>query len=346
MGFPVPAAGPSLVRIRTMNPPDSSLPRQPDRSVTTPIGPAIERTKRMLFQPFNLEKWFILGFCAWLAHLGERAGGTFNYPGGGGPGGRAPVDFHQSLQTAKDWLADNRYWLIPVVIAVGVLILGLWLFVTWLNSRGKFMFLHCVALDRAEVIAPWREYGREGNSLFQFNVLFGLAGGLLLFPLLGLIGWMIYRMVDVGEVLARELLVAIGAALVFAVVALVAGIVRKLTTDFVVPIMYLRRGRCLAAWREFWQLFTARIGDFVLYLLFQIVLGLALGVITLLVMVFTCCFCCLLLLPYLGTVVLLPLLVFARNYSVMYFAQHGSGYDVFPPPSAPGAGPLSPPALA
>ena len=300
----------------------------------------------MLFQPFNAEKWFILGFCAWLATLGERAGASFNFPtGGGGRHGEA-VDFHQSLQTAKDWIADNLHWLIPVVVVAVIFLLGLWLVFTWLNSRGKFMFLHCVALDRAEVGAPWHEYERDGDSLFKFSAVLGLVSALLLFPLLGVIGWMIFRMVDFGDVLMRELLVAIGAALVFAVVALVLGIVRKLTGDFVVPIMYLRRGRCLAAWREFWRLFSARIGDFVLYLLFQVVLGLAIGMITLFVMVFTCCFCCLMLLPYLGTVILLPLLVFARSYSALYFAQHGAEYNVFPVPPAPVADPLPPPAVA
>ena len=28
------------------------------------------------------------------------------------------------------------------------------------------MFLHCVALDKAEVGEPWNKFGREANSLF------------------------------------------------------------------------------------------------------------------------------------------------------------------------------------
>ena len=35
-------------------------------SVIDPISPAIERTKLVLFQPFDLGKWFKLGFCAFL----------------------------------------------------------------------------------------------------------------------------------------------------------------------------------------------------------------------------------------------------------------------------------------
>lgn len=46
---------------------------RPDRvSVIDPISPAIERVKLMLFRPFDLQKWLIIGFCAWLAYLGRR----------------------------------------------------------------------------------------------------------------------------------------------------------------------------------------------------------------------------------------------------------------------------------
>ena len=38
-------------------------------SVMEPIGHAINKTKYILFDPFNLEKWFVIGFCAWLAGL-------------------------------------------------------------------------------------------------------------------------------------------------------------------------------------------------------------------------------------------------------------------------------------
>ena len=57
-------------------------------SVINPISPAIERTKLVLFRPFDLGKWFKLGFCAFLATLGE--GGSPNSGGssGGDSGGR------------------------------------------------------------------------------------------------------------------------------------------------------------------------------------------------------------------------------------------------------------------
>src|SRR6266508_1698239 len=60
-------------------------------SVTDPIERSISRSKYITFQPFYLGKWFVLGFVAFLASLGEGGGGgNFNVPGGGG-GGRAPA---------------------------------------------------------------------------------------------------------------------------------------------------------------------------------------------------------------------------------------------------------------
>jgi hypothetical protein len=60
--------------------------------------------------------------------------------------------------------------------------------------------------------------------------------------------------------------------------------------------------------------------------------------------VVTCCIaCCLVIIPYIGTVLLLPLLAFTRSYSLYYLAQYGPHYDVFPP-APPAPTPPMPPA--
>src|SRR5690349_15561593 len=51
-------------------------------SVTDPITPAIERAKLITFGPFDLSKWFVLGFVAFLVALGEGGGGNFHFPQG------------------------------------------------------------------------------------------------------------------------------------------------------------------------------------------------------------------------------------------------------------------------
>jgi hypothetical protein len=48
------------------------------------------------------------------------------------------------------------------------------------------------------------------------------------------------------------------------------------------------------------------------------------------IVLLTCCIaCCFLAIPYVGTVLLLPVFAFKRSYSLHYLAQFGSEYDVF-----------------
>src|SRR5208283_1194435 len=107
------------------------------------------------------------------------------------------------------------------------------------------------------------------------------------------------------------IVLSIGLSLVLVGIAIVLAIIHKFTVDFVVPILFLRGGKCLVAWKEFYHLLAENPGQFVLYLLFQIVLGMVIGIIVLGVILITCCIAgCLMVLPYIGTVVLLPVLVF------------------------------------
>ena len=112
------------------------------------------------------------------------------------------------------------------------------------------------------------------------------------------------------------------------VLALVWGLLVMFTEDFAVPVMYLRRCRVLAAWREVWGLLSANPGAFALYVLFKMVIGMAVGTIAMLVFCATCC--CLAILPFLWAVVLLPLFVFVRSYSLYFLGQFHPGYQLLP----------------
>lgn len=298
-------------------------------SVTVPVNQAIERVKNLLFRPFDLGKWFVLGFAAWLANLGETGfGGNFNLP----------LDHQQGdgiqreMEQAKEFVLSNLVWIVPLVIAVVAICFVIGVVVLWLNCRGQFMFLHCVAGGKAEVGAPWRKFAREGNSLFGFRLVLGLLAMIPILPLVVVMCVAIYRMVERGAADVTGVLVAVGCFLALIVVGSVFAVIGKLTKDFVVPIMFLRASGCLAGWREFRRLLSGNVGNFIVYLLFQIVLAVATGAMVLVAVIVTCCCAgCLMLIPYLGTVLLLPVLAFKRSYSLHYLAQYGREYDVFAP---------------
>ena len=115
------------------------------------------------------------------------------------------------------------------------------------------------------------------------------------------------------------------------VVGMIFLLIRKFTMDFVVPIMYLRGNRCLEAWREFRPLLSANVGNFALYILFQIAISIVLGMMVLAILIVCCILCCFLMIPYVGAVVLLPITMFKRAYSLYYLAQYGPSYNVFQP---------------
>jgi hypothetical protein len=308
-------------------------PQETKISVIEPISPAIERVKTVLFRPFDMGKWFVIGFCAWLAFLGSGGGGgggpNFNFGGGQQ---RHGAEFQEAFHNAKEVVIDNLFWILPLVIVVIVVGIIIGLVITWLSSRGHFMFLHCVALNKAEVINPWHKFKKQGNSLFLFRIVLGLisfACIMLLVAILAVIAVLMFAGGGGPNPIGIILVVLLSLCLIFPT-AIVFFLVKKFTLDFVVPIMYLRQGTCMTAWREFWQVLGANKGKYALYILFQIVIGIAIGAIVLTgICVTCCCLGCILAIPYIGTVVMLPLLIFTRSYTLLYLRQYGPNFDVF-----------------
>jgi len=302
-------------------------------SVVDPINPALARTKRILFQPFDLGKWLRLGFCAFLMALAEGGGGGGGGggpPGGGGSGGGGP-DF----EPVMEWIRDNLTMIIVVAVAVVLVCFMIGLVLTWLGSRGRFMFLDGVVRNRGAVVAPWREYRREGNSLFLFRFCLGILGLVMVVSILGLCA-----LIALPDIQSRDFGgFAVGAILagvfMFLTFALTMGVISVFLRDFVVPIMYLRRIPVMAAWREFSSsMLAGNTLPFVLYLLMKIVIGLVVGV---LAMMATCLTCCIAVVPYVGSVILLPLTVFMQAYPLYFIEQFGPSWRVFPPDKLPPA---------
>jgi hypothetical protein len=323
-------------------------------SVIDPISPAIERVKRILFQPFDLAKWFVIGFCAWLAYLGS-AGGAPNFNFSFNPSnGQRSGDFQpkELLNRVEDFVTENLHWVIPTAVIGIIILIILWLLVAWLSSRGRFMFLHCVAQNKAEIKLPWNRFRQHANSLFLFRIVIALTGFAIMF-LLGLTAFLSFlaaRGSGTPVFLPVLLIIATGIP-VCMILSLILVLIHKFTNDFVVPIMFLNSASCTVAWRQFWALLVKNSGRFAVYILFQILIVMAIGVIgTAIALLFSCILlcltcgtaCCFMGIPilsipftYLIAVLLLPLSVFKRSYSLLYFRQFGPRFDVFSPEISP-----------
>lgn len=314
-------------------------------SVVEPIGSAIEKTKQILFKPFDLGKWFAIGFCAWLATLGDGGGGgnanfNFNMGDHSSSGTCGGGDFQHELSNLKDVLLTNLPVVISVAAVVILIIVVLSLVFMWLRSRGQFMFLHCVAQNKGEVILPWKQYAQQANSLFLFKAALWAFGAVmslaLLIPLIMII--ISLAETDFKVLAAASVIPAIFIILGFILMAIVFGVIKTLAEDFVVPIMYLNACTVTEGWKRFWALCKPNVGTFFLFLLFLIVVNIVLGMITFAVVMAACCMCCvgiIFMLPYIGTVAMLPLLVWRRAYSALFLGQFGPRFDVFGPQSEP-----------
>ncbi len=306
-----------------------------------PLGRAWTRTKWSLFSPFDPGKWIVAAFAAWLANLGQRGGApawSFPYRDDDfwGNLGALPGDWH-------DWLLSP--------LGLGILALAaccgvcLAVFLMWVSSRGKFVFLDDVSRNRAAIAAPWREFRVEGNSLFLWRLLFGLlalAAAAILAAAIVLL-WIGLG----GEEVAGAGLVFLAVASVLAglPVAVLVAYVYCFLEHFVVPIMYRDRVGAAEGWRRFLRLFRRRPWAFALYGLFLLVLYIGLLIAILVAGCATCCVGFLLLaLPYVWAVILLPVLFTFRAFGPEFLSQFGPAEWTWPavpteaPPAAGGTG--------
>jgi hypothetical protein len=294
-------------------------------SVTEPIVTAVQRTRHILFQPFNLPKWLRLGFCAFLAGMGQ-AGGTRGGTGGDGSGSDPELGTFD-LDGVGAWVQENLPLIITVTSLVLVLLIVLGILFTWLGSRGRFMLLDGVIRNRGAIAEPWREYRREGNSLFRFRFYLGLLFLGLITMILTLSLLLAWPDLESNQLSGSGVMAIVIGGLLLLILIVSLSVISLLLNDFVVPIMYLRRIPVQAAWSEFrisfWQ---NNQGAVVLYFLMRFVLNLAVGILSVVAIMLSCLIA---LVPYVGSVLLLPLTVFQVSYPLGFIEQFGPQWQVF-----------------
>ena len=309
---------------------------EPKIEIFKPFGEAFELMKRILFQPFDVKKWFVIGFAAWLANLG---GGGFNYQ----------YNRREDVQKLNEAISQIPHPILVIGVCVLIsLVLVLIVLFAWLRARGGFMFIDCIVKNRGAVAEPWREFRKQGNSYFLFSLVVGLCflifAALLSLPLIILAIKGRYYFFIHRDQLNIYLISAI-AAWVFIILLLV--LVWALIANFMTPVMYRRRCRAYEAFRAVTTLIAATPGEILLYCLFLIVLALATAIVACLV---TCATCCIAAIPYIGTVILLPVFVLLRSFSLLFLRQFGPEYDVWagsmPPEFLPILSPAPPPSTS
>jgi MFS family permease len=314
---------------------------------------AWERMQVILFRPFDFGKWCAIGLSAFLAGLLSGGNGfntsynTNNFHGNSVYGfSPAPVpkfDFNQFGANVNHAISGVQIGVLVLMGLVGAaFVFGFIVLIYWLGARGQFMFLDNVVRNRGAVAWPWHYYKRQANSLLGLYLLFIVLSFVVFLPILAVAvvmglpllehhrwpeGWEILRFTVLG--------------FIYFVLITILSFILFVFREFGVPLMF-RRG--LLARPAFWasvDLIRRFPGSVVVFVLLRI--AIFIGVVILYVII-CCATCCVGMLPYVGTVILLPVLVYVRCFTLDCLAQFGPEYDVWTVDvPAAGAGSVPPP---
>ena len=305
-------------------------------SYSGPLSNAWNRMKKALFQHFDMVKWINVGFTAFLAGLTDCNGG------GGSGGNNYGIGNHHDWnefftfpQTAWNWLTGNPLWFYLIILGVIFLVI-IGIILTWLSSRGKFMFLYNVIHDSDNVKKPWYEYKKHGNSLFWWRFVFGCLL-FFVFAAFFIFSFITVRNMYYGDIpIASKVWMIAGLVILFFVLIIIAGYITLFLNDFVVPVMYKHGISANRAWGKFLSLMRKHFGSFIVYGLFVFILGIAVAIGVIFLALITCCIGLLLLaIPFVGAVVLLPVSYTFRSLGIEFLKQFGDDFDVFLQPETP-----------
>ena len=304
----------------------------PKIEIFKPFEQAFELTKQILFRPFDLAKWCVIGFAAFLA-------GRANF----GFGFRFPLDGNWNVRSSSYTSSAGarlfqegpiQWWLIALMTVLVLVVLAIIVALSWVRARGAFVFTDCIVRNHAAIVQPWKEFRREGNSLFLFFWLVALVF-LAIVAMASLV--FVLPLVLADKHRGSPNVVMIAGVVLFCVVIFCAAVAWAVASHLMVPIMYRRRCRAVVAFRDAVSLIMTYPAPITLYLLFLVVLALASAIIT---CVTVCLTCCIAALPYVGTVILLPVFVLLRSFLLLFIRQFGPEYDVWAGLAQPEGPPL------
>ncbi|MEO8378003.1 MAG: hypothetical protein ABI579_10060 [Candidatus Sumerlaeota bacterium] len=261
--------------------------------------------------------------------LGQAAGapnvgGTFNSGlKGGGPS-------NADMQSTVQWF-DNHFGVVILLGGLGfILVLLIIALIKWLSSRAEFMFLDGVVTGTPAIGDSWSATKEQGNSLFFFRfIVASISFSLAALAILGALPFVLSALRS-GKDLESSLLSSITVAIILVPVGIAISISELFIDDFVVPIMYRRRIKFIAAFKIFWQLFQRNLGTFAFYWLVRVGIALGIRLIAAIITMLACCLTCgILALPILAALPSLPFITFRRAFSLFYIEQFGPEWEIF-----------------
>ncbi|HME59563.1 MAG TPA: hypothetical protein VKF63_14555 [Terracidiphilus sp.] len=240
-------------------------------SATQAISPAIDRTKRYLFQPFKLGTYLKLTAVACITE-GISANSNFNFNLPSGSHTSSGADIPSSLNLSNEVIA---------LIVIGVLVcIAIGIYLSYLIIRLRFAFFHCLAHQTKEIRLGWRLYRTQGMRYFIASLIIGLIFlfVLVLVALPFVFGFVrLFQSSQEGGPFNIGFFLLLFLPLIGIVICLclAAYAVNAVLHDFILPHMALENLTVLQSWAAAKTRIGAEKGSFALYLLMRLILPFA-----------------------------------------------------------------------
>ena len=317
-------------------------------SLVRPFFSALNDTKRLLFRPFKIGQWFRLGFLAFLSLIGKPIAielGEFE----------SWITASQLLFLANlsrvfgfSWVPPSipalpsfslpkemspSLFIVGLLVGILAIILLTFLGILWscVQTRGMFMFIGGLARPRESIHALWNEQRDNGKSMFFFLIQLWLILLVMSFIVWLSTSIILGSTVGIDNFLASPLsspaflpIVLAGILLfVFAMILLI------FIVDFVVPIIYCRGlgpGGVWGAWHYFINSFWNQDKKSIVnYSLLRVLMLIGIVAIAKILTIVTFNLASI---PYLGSLLLLPLSVFQQVYPLRFIEQFGADWQI------------------
>jgi len=235
-------------------------------SAADSVSLAIQRTRDFLFRPFKWGTYLKLGLVGMIT---EGFGSNFQSSNrGGAPSGHPPTAFSPFSIT------PGR---VAMAVAAVLLLMVVLLAVTYLVTRLRFAFFHCLIHNTREIRPGWEIYRAPAARFFWLNVVVGLCfllvAGLVALPFVAGF-WRLFHDIPPGGHPDIGLLLSLVLPLIPLILLLVvAGIVADvILRDWMLPHFALDNATAGEAWAGVWVSIKRETKQFFVYALLRVVL--------------------------------------------------------------------------
>jgi hypothetical protein len=235
-------------------------------SASEAIGPALERTRDLLFRPFRLRTFFKVAAVAFFAEMGGGLNSNFSHGTGNAGHGLPP---------------SVLAFLVAFAVIIGLISLVIGLVLFYVGSRLQLVLVELVASRQTYVSPMWRRLGSATWRWIGLKILFFLGVLLLSLPFtIPLIFYFIHHIHDfsAGSFFSGMHIAEIVLFIAAACVALIAiAVTYTLVRDLALPSLALEDASISESLRRLRALVNAEPGQICLYVFLRLVLGFVFG---------------------------------------------------------------------